>query len=393
MKIIHVIESIDDRYGGPAKSVPDLIFRLNLSGTENEIVSTKVYENESNALIEKHGIVWKSFSIRKWLPKIIRYSSGLSDYLKYQVTSNPGEVIFHTHNFWNYPIYVVYKLVLKHEIPLVVSLRGSLKHIRYHKYLAWHLFQKKMLNSASAIHVTNQNDEKLLRDLGITTPVIYIPNGIDLGTFEIRKSTMEARKSIGVDPERKYILFLSRLHIDKGLDLLVKEWSALSSIYPNWDLLVAGPIYSRKYVRSVEQKIEKENLSGRVKFLGMVVGQEKLDVLAASNLLVLPSKSENFGNVIAEALACGLPVITTKATPWAELRQFNAGWWIEREGPELRISLNDAMSRSSSDLEAMGKRGKELVKRYDVADQSKKFIELYGTCLGRHKSRENQRGL
>ena len=382
MKIFHVIESIDDKYGGPAVSVPSLVFQLNQKGADNEIVSTKVYHSESNTLIDKYKLNWSCFSIKdSFFSKKFRYSPDLSKYLKKQVVSDAENIILHTHNFWNYPIYVVYKIMMRGNIPVVMSLRGNLNSIFYHKILAWVFFQKKMMNNAAAIHVTNKSDKKRLRDIGVVTRVAYIPNGIVLSEFRNLKSSMEARRIIRVDINKKYLLFMSRLHVDKGLDLLVNEWSKLAAKHPNWDLLVAGPIYSEKHVKSITQQLAKNKLSGRVKFLGMVHGETKLDVLAAADVLVLPSKRENFGIVIAEALACGLPVITTNTTPWEELRIYNAGWWIDRESTALANSLDEAMSLTNSTLVDMGARGKKLIKKYDISEQAKKILELYSWCL------------
>ncbi|MBK8389049.1 MAG: glycosyltransferase family 4 protein, partial [Saprospiraceae bacterium] len=96
----------------------------------------------------------------------------------------------------------------------------------------------------------------------------------------------------------------------------------------SYKLIIAGN-NTNLYFKELEELVEKLNLSKSIEFIGEVMGEEKENLLAKSYFLILPSDSENFGNVVIEALAQGTPVITTKGTPWEVLEKRNAGFWVE----------------------------------------------------------------
>ena len=101
----------------------------------------------------------------------------------------------------------------------------------------------------------------------------------------------------------------------------------------------------------------------RVRFVGELTGKAKLDAYRSADLYVLPTKSENFGITVAEALAAGTPVVVTQGAPWAGLAEHGAGWWIEQGVTPLAIAMEDAMGRSRHELERMGARGRDWVAR------------------------------
>jgi len=112
--------------------------------------------------------------------------------------------------------------------------------------------------------------------------------------------------------------------------------------------------------------------------LGPKFGDDKVKAYQNADLFVLPTHSENFGVVIAEALACGTPVITTKGAPWRELEEYNAGEWIDIGIDPLWTSLSNLMTKDRSELEEMGRNGRKLVEdKYSISSVATKFFELY----------------
>jgi glycosyltransferase involved in cell wall biosynthesis len=115
-----------------------------------------------------------------------------------------------------------------------------------------------------------------------------------------------------------------------------------------------------------------------VKFVGPVFGEAKWDFLRSGDVMVLPTYSENFGIVVAESLAVGVPVITTKGTPWEELNTTNCGWWIDLSELNLKKAIEKVITTDEKDIKMMGYNGKRLVNdKYDVSQVAKNMFKLY----------------
>ena len=379
MKIIHLIENLDDTYGGPAKSVPYLCKYLNDLGIETEILSIKYHENERNSIVEKYGLSWKSFKYD--FIKKLRYSKNLKQYLENEVKKR-DDIILHTHNLWNYIPYVASQISSKYNIPLVVAIRGSLypwslSQGKLQKQIAWRLFQEKMLQKSMIIHTTEKNELLAVKELGINTHTEIIPNGVEFSEFDNMRDKQTSKKILNLKQNKKYIFFISRLHPKKGLEFLINAWVKLATIYKDWDLLIVGPEYDKEYIENIKDVIKKENLEDRVVFTDMLEGEKRVAAFGASDLFVLPSHTENFGIAIAEAMVAQLPVVTTKGTPWQEIEENDAGWWVELTQENINKVLEEALSCSDEELKQKGLNGFELIQNYKWEYQAKRMKEVY----------------
>jgi glycosyltransferase involved in cell wall biosynthesis len=166
--------------------------------------------------------------------------------------------------------------------------------------------------------------------------IVVVPNGVDSQAFNGRPAKAALDRRWPECAGKRVVLFLSRLHPIKGIDLLLLAWARVlnrplavgngyaSSLTPhptpfdNWHLLIAGPD-ENGYAVSVKNRCLDDKTDSRVTFCGPLYGEDKYGVMATADLFVLPTRNENFGIVVAEALACGVPVITTKGAPWQEL--------------------------------------------------------------------------
>lgn len=384
MKTLHIIENIDNSYGGPAKSVPFLIKYLNKIDVKNKIISISLKKDEINDICIKSNIEIISSNYNG--PKFLKFSQGFCKTVTDEITD---ETILHTQSLWNYPPYCAFKLSQKQKLPLIMSIRGNLydwnlNKSKWKKDLALNLFQMKMFKEASCLHATEENEVKAIRNLGIKTPVALISNGIEVDEFETLSSKEQAAKSLDLDIDKMYILFMSRIDSKKGLEYLVKSFIKLEKKYPKWNLLIAGPIYDKKYFDRINSNIDNNNIRDKVHYFGMVSGQERLNLFAVSDLFILPAHTENFGMVIGEAMAAKLPVITTTGTPWKVLNDQNAGWWVDLNDENIFIALKEAMQKNSHELKEMGERGYKIIKKdFTWEEVANKMKQVYSWILGK----------
>ncbi len=238
------------------------------------------------------------------------------------------------------------------------------------------LYQKSSLKNAACLHATAKMEADNFRKLGFTNPIAIIPNGIYIPEFPLIRPKFERI-------EKRKILFLSRIHPKKGIEFLIKAWYRLSfDLRNDWKVEIAGN-GEASYIATLQSMINTFGLSDEIQFTGPQFGENKFAAFHNADLFVLPTFSENFGIVVTEALACGVPVITTKGTPWEELNTYNAGWWIDIGVQPLVEALKDAMKLSDEERRAMGKNGRKLVEEnYSIEAVAKQMIELYQWILG-----------
>ncbi len=245
----------------------------------------------------------------------------------------------------------------------------SLKAKWLKKRIARFLYQDRDLKKAAALHATAASEAEQFRKLGLKNPIIVSPNGVSLPREgEVSKSKVEVEQR----GERfRRVLFVSRMHAKKGVLELVEAWAKVKP--QGWQCEL---VYT---LNGDEERAYEARVKARIGELGMPCGTEmrsnsdfiltgplnddaKWTAYARADLFVLPTYSENFGIVVAEALWAGLPVITTKGTPWQELVERRCGWWIDLPPKEsLVAALREATSLPRETLREMGERGHRLV--------------------------------
>ena len=128
--------------------------------------------------------------------------------------------------------------------------------------------------------------------------------------------------------------------------------------------------------------VSQLGLGSAVDYVGPVAGARKAALYREADLFVLSTFSENFGLVVAEALAHGVPVITTRGAPWADLETYGCGWWIDTGVAPLVVALRQATALSDAERQAMGERGRVYVRRYDWHTIAADTLALYRWVLG-----------
>ena len=237
------------------------------------------------------------------------------------------------------------------------------------------LYQRQDLKSADLLMATSEEEYISLREFGLKQPMAIVANGVDLDLFDRKGSQSNAAST-----EQKTVLFLSRIHPVKGLDNLINAWALVGR--EDWHLTIAGPVVDRGYFDSLKGLIERLDVGRSVTFRGELSGESKSDAYGAADLFILPSFTENFGVVVAEALAHGVPVIATKGAPWSSLLEYRCGWQVEIGVEPLAKALEEAMALSDAERGEMGSRARQLAERFDWNTVTGQFVEIYQWLLG-----------
>ena len=176
---------------------------------------------------------------------------------------------------------------------------------------------------------------------------------------------------------------MSRIDRKKGLDILLRAFSEHASKFPGWNLIIAGPKQDIAYWRECEVIIKRNKIDNRVHYLGMVKGKTRWATFAAANIFALPSHSENFGVAILEALAAGLPVISTHNTPWLEINDKYAGVITEANVVSISQALLKLMSKSEQELKLCKLAAKKLSLAFSSKNAASKMQTVYRKALSK----------
>ena len=220
-------------------------------------------------------------------------------------------------------------------------------------------YARRDLFGAATLHATSHQEADELRALGAGQPIAVIPNGVE----QYQTSRPEPRKT-------RTVVFLSRLHPKKGVRELVDAWRAVQPA--GWRLILAGP--------DEDGMLPQLCISAHdsIEYIGEVEGDTKWLLLESAGVVVLPSYSENFGVVVAEALMAGTPVIATHGTPWEGLIREKCGWWIPMSADSLMPTLREACQLDDQQLMRMGRRGRDWVKKsFTWSSIGQSMAELY----------------
>lgn len=377
MRVLHVVPTYIPawRRGGPIRSVHGLAKALAERGHQVTVFTTDV-DCEGRVPTDRpvplDGVTVRYFPVR--FPHRLHYSPAMRRALRSDMADFD---VVHLHSVFLWPTLAAARAAERAGVPYVVSPRGMLvrdllkRRGRLRKAAWLRLFEHRTLARAAALHATSGLEADEARRLGWTLPPIaVIPNGVEMDG--------EAGALPAVLADKPFFLFLGRLSWKKGLDRLVQ---ALASV-PEARLAVAGPDEEGTRAR-IGWLARDVGVADRVVFLGEVEGPEKAALLHHAVALVLPSYSENFGNVVLEAMAAGRPVVVTPEVGLAEVvRRERAG--LVAEGKRLGEALAHLLA-SPPAADEMGKRGASAARRLFGWDTIARETESLYERIGRGK--------
>ena len=368
LSVLHTTASLHARNGGPPRTISALAEGLGRDGATVEVLA--LADGPSAETVRPNPATARTSFVERGRGETRRFQAHVE---------NANSDVVHDHGLWLPTNHAAARAAHQRGVPFVVSTRGMLepwarRNGWLKKTAAWWAYQRRDLSSAAVLHATAPSEAQALRDVGLDAPVAVIPNGVHVPP-EAGPSPREK--------DRRRALFLSRVHPKKGLPMFLDVWA---DVRPDgWELVVAGPDEGA-HRAELETQAARLGLDA-VSFLGPVGDGGKWDLYRSADLFVLPTYSENFGVVVAEALAAGVPVLTTTGAPWAELQTHRAGWWVEPEPRAIAEALRAATGAGDAERQAMGERGRALVREvYGWDGIAARMREVYEWVLGRRSS-------
>ena len=373
MKILHIIPSFYPAhvYGGAVESVYQLCRNLTRHGCELRVLTTDANGLDKVLDIEKGREVELCMGLRvRYCKRLIGHSVSpmllrlLPSYILW------ADVVHLTavYSFPTIPALLVCKVLGK---PVVWSPRGALQRwegsTRPTLKFLWERICRLVLQKRFVLHVTSEDESRESQKCFPGVDIAVIPNAIEIpdniihipgnGTFRL--------------------LYLGRLHPKKGIENLLSACKRLKDHSDlTWSLTLAGT-GDPQYVETLRTNIEELKLGKQLQMVGAVEGKMKQNLFENSDAVVVPSHTENFGMVVAEAMAHGVPVIASKGTPWRRVEEMGCGMWVDND-PESLAKAIEQMSQMP--LFEMGRRGREwMEKEFSWSDRAQDMMKLYET--------------
>ncbi len=326
MKALHVISSIDPRHGGVSEGLLQLAEASRELGCTVEVATLdapgQAFLNDFTFPVHALGPGRTHF---QYCPRLLHW---LEDCIR-------SYDIVVVHALWQYHSVAVRHAALKHSVPYVVYTHGMLdpyfkrayplKHAR--KWLFWPWADYRVLRDARAVLFTTEEERLLARQsfwlYSAKEVVVNFGTRRPTGNPDLQRDAFYS--AFPELREKKIALFMGRIHEKKGCDLAIQGFASVFGDRSDWQLVMAGPDQTG-WRADLTRMTAKLGIEKQVTWTGMLNGEEKWGALQAAQFFFLPSHQENFGVVVAEALACGLPVlISDKINSWREVKDGGAG--------------------------------------------------------------------
>lgn len=359
MKLLHVVPTYlpATRYGGPIYSVHALCVGLARRGHDVHVFTTNV-DGPGVSAVEV-GLANKIDGVNVWYfpteaGRRLYRSPAMGRALEAEI---PRFDLAHLHSVFLWPTTKAARVARAAAVPYVLAPRGMLVGdlIRRKSRLlksAWiELFERQNLVHAAALHVTSEIEAEEIGKLGLAArQLLVVPNGIDLPPLRL---TDEGTAPKG-QARQPTILSLGRLSWKKGLDRLIPAMVHV----PQARLVIAGND-DEGYRPRLEEIARKSGVLERIEFVGAVHGAGKWQLFASADVFALPSYSENFGNVVLEAMACAVPVVVTAEVGLASTVATGAGIVVDGEPDAIGAALSRLLA-SPAERARLGSTGRRI---------------------------------
>lgn len=375
IRVVQIQASVHTDQGGLATFTAALCDALVDGGVNTDLVTRPLKEGSRVAILPSNRRVgiyyldrtkgWRGFSF---------FDRSFSYSLRSICIRNHIDLL-HTQDLWTPEVHLATRCAQELKLPYVMSITGTLtpwalKFKVWKKRIGWRLYQFSDLQNAAVLHAASPEEAGNIRTLGLKNPIALVPLAIKMPP---KKSFKDKNRQL------RTALYISRIHRKKGLIHLIEAWETLRP--KGWRVIIAGQD-DDGFRGEIENAIKQKGMEDLFLFQGFISEEKKWELYREADIFILPSYSENFGLVILEALASGLPVITTTGTPWKELPTHRCGWWIEIGTVPLITALREAISLPDAERARMGIRGRHLVEKlYSFSRLGKEMKSVYRWVL------------
>jgi glycosyltransferase involved in cell wall biosynthesis len=402
IKILRIIASADLEAGGPIEGVRRAGEALRALGHEQHVATIDapdapwlatsdlpvipLGEEKSTSEAAVHRPIWKRFG----------YTARAVPWLREHASDYDVAIVS---GLWNYSTMAARRALVGGSMPYVVFTHGMLDPWFKQTYPAksmakqvlWPFNEGRLLRHAAAVLFTSE--EERLRARGAFYPYRVTERVVGYGTADVAgdpaRQEVAFRAALPALGSRPFLLFLSRIHEKKGIDLLVDAFAAVADRHPEIDLVVGGPDQVGLQ-SSLQRRAAEQGVASRIHWPGMLKGDAKWGAFRACQSFVLPSHQENFGIVVAEAMACGRPVlITDKVNIWREVDMDGAGFIAHDDASGISSLLGRFLSLSTAERTEMGERARQsFLRRFHIDNAVQDLVSVLEQAIASRGSTE-----
>lgn len=390
MRILHVIPSVSRVHGGPSVALETMVRASAQAGVQVDVVATD--DDGAGHLEIPLGTRVERAQVGYWFFRrethFYKFSLPLTRWLARHVASYD---LLHIHALFSYPTMPAALFAARRGVPYVLRPLGTLNRVgieQYHRTLkrvSFPLIERRMIRGASFLHYTSELERLQARELGVTQRSAVIPVGVPLDEKPPPVRGSWRQKFAPQFPDRTLFLFMARLDPIKGLDVLLPAFARVRAQMPNAALVIAGA-GEASYEKELRAECERRKLADDVLFVGYVEGDTKRALLGDADVFVLPSRSENQGVAVVEAMAAGLPVLVTPEVGIAgDIVRCQAGVMVTGEllaEAMLQLAQNETRRRE------LGEHGQVLARdKFSIEAMTRGLMDMYEKAVGKTRTR------
>lgn len=387
MKVLHIVNTAGYSSGGIGDVAQELFRHQREMGVDVSLwfPGDQPRKREVEEITEEHGEHVCAIPSLAFGENVLPY--GIIPFF----AKMKGFDLIHQHGIW-LPTSLLTSWASRH-LQTIISPHGLLEPFRLSlsqrkKRFVGAIYENRNLRNARCLSACSLQEAIGLRAYGLNQEIAIIPNGVSGALLDIQhdkdREGFEFRRAMSLPPSSSIVLFLSRLHPIKGIELLVSAVNSLKAVMRQlgWILVIVGD-GEASYKESLKSQIALFGVEDIVRIVGPLYGKEKVSAYCAAEVFALVSHNENFGIVVAEALAMGVPVLTSTKMPWGETEKEGCGVVVESSEQGVTDGLRRMLALSGESRMNMGARGQEYARqRFSWSAVSAGFLEVYEWMLG-----------